>query len=227
MFARFLAAQLARPSGVLTALALGRVWNRRNRALNDAACAALDPQPDDRILEVGFGGGYLLERLAARVTRGSVVGLDISAALVARARRRCRGLVRAGRFDLLCGAADALPFAPAAFTKICSVNSAFYWPALAGPLAGFYRVLVPAGRIVLCLTHRASLESKGFARHGLRLYEPADVNAALQRAGFDHVQSISAKDRHRSFFWTAATKPAADPAAKPAPAGSAAARQAP
>ena len=65
MFSRFLARQLACPTGVFGRWVLGPLWNRRNAVLNDAAFAALAPEPADRVLDVGFGGGYLLERLFA------------------------------------------------------------------------------------------------------------------------------------------------------------------
>lgn len=149
----------------------------------------------------------MLQRLAVVVTAGTLAGIDTSPAIVARARRRLRTLIRASRFELHCGGAEALPLRAASFTKLCSVNSAFYGPNLAEPLAEFRRVLVPAGRLVLCLTHRRSLETKRFARHGLQLYEPADVHAALTTAGFKHVHLTTAADRHHDFFTTTATTP--------------------
>lgn len=206
MFSRLLARQLACPTGVLGRWVLGPLWNRRNAALNDAAFDALTPAPADRVLDVGFGGGYLLERLAGVVTDGMLAGVDVSPAMVAIARRRYRRLVQAGRVDFRCAPAEALPFAVASFTKACTVNSAFYWDDPARALAELARVLVDGGRLVLCLTCPRSLRHKGFARHGLKLYEPRDLHALLTAAGFQELQTNQAADRHRQFFCLAATR---------------------
>ena len=77
---RWLAGQLADPGGPAGIL-LAPLWNRRNAALNDAAFDALALAADDRVLEVGFGGGYLLGRMAGRVSQGFVAGADVSAAM--------------------------------------------------------------------------------------------------------------------------------------------------
>ena len=52
--------------------------------------------PNDSVLEVGFGGGGLLAELL-KATEGPVIGVDVSAAMVDRARRRFR---RTGRLEL-------------------------------------------------------------------------------------------------------------------------------
>ena len=86
MLAKLLAQQLGHPSNITGKWVLAPLWNRRNRALNDVALAKLDLRPDDRVLEVGFGGGYLLGRIAAVVTEGSIAEVDVSEAMVAYSR---------------------------------------------------------------------------------------------------------------------------------------------
>lgn len=88
------------------------------------------------------------------------------------------------------------------------MNSAFYWRDLAAALGEFHRVLATGGRVVLCLIHRKSLEHKRFARHGLKLYVPEDLIAALGKAGFEQVTVVPGADRHREFFCALGTRTA-------------------
>jgi len=130
---------------------LGRLvlWrlDRVNGGMNDFTLEALAPEADDRILEVGFGGGALLGQLLASGA-ARVAGTDVSEVALSRARKRYTAV--ADRLQLaLCGE-TALPFADAAFTKACAVNGIYFWPEIGGRLAEFRRVLEPGGRLVLC-----------------------------------------------------------------------------
>lgn len=57
--AKFLARELGNPSTIMGRLYLAPMWNRRNAALNNTAFEHLELQSHDRVLEIGFGGGYL------------------------------------------------------------------------------------------------------------------------------------------------------------------------
>jgi hypothetical protein len=108
MSARFIARQLGHPSGAIGRWILGPLWNRRNRALNDVSLEQLALQADDRVLEVGFGGGYLLGRMSPLVTDGFIGGVDISAATVEQCRAHYRAVIQTGKMDLKVGTAPQI-----------------------------------------------------------------------------------------------------------------------
>lgn len=199
MLAKFLAKQLSAPSSMVGRLVLAPLWNRRNAVLNDVALDSLALRPDDRVLEIGFGGGYLLGRMAAAVTSGFLAGVDASEAMVAYCERRYRPSVRAGKLDLRCAKAESLPYPPGHFSKVCTVNSLFYWVDALRAMAEMYRVLEEGGRLVICLTCKRCIESKSFARHGIALYEDQEVCQMMEGAGFEGVEVSHASDRHREF----------------------------
>lgn len=206
LLARTLARQLGNPSAFWAGLILPRLWNRRNRALNDLVLQNLALTSHDRVLEIGFGGGYLLSRIAAVTIKGVAVGVDSAPAMVAFCEKRLRPRIRSGKVILRVASAERLPFPDRCFDKACSVNSIFYWPDAAGACAEMQRVLVDGGVMALCFTDRTSLAGRPFAKHGLHLYEAAEVSALVQAAGFHEITTIPGSDRHRAFVCLMARK---------------------
>ncbi len=179
----FIARQLARPSGPFGRWVMAPLLNRANRAMNALTLRQLAPAPGDRVLEVGFGGGALLGDLLAGPC-AFAAGLDLSPEMVARAGRRFRAEIGAGRAEVRQGSIDANPYPADAFSAVCSVNTLYFWPDVGRALAECRRVLAPGGRLVLCFTDRAALERWPGHRHGFRLYDVADVERHLASAGF-------------------------------------------
>jgi ubiquinone/menaquinone biosynthesis C-methylase UbiE len=206
MLSKFLARQLGHPSGLLGRLVAAPVLNKRNSALNDITFERLTLRPHDRVLEVGFGGGYLIGRMAAIVTDGFLAGVDVSPDMVAYCQERYRSLVRAGKLELKCASAESLPYPSEHFTRVCTVNSIFYWENVPQALVEMWRVLEEGGRLVMCFTCKRCLESREFTRHGVTLYEENKVQQMMEAAGFHAIDMAHASDRHREFVCVAGTK---------------------
>lgn len=139
---RFIARQLSCPSG-LPGRIVGRLMNRRNARMNAFAVTQLELQPADRVLEIGFGGGVTLPTLIA--VAGSVTGLDRSRDAVKLANARFSTAVKAGRAQFRVGVVESLPFESGHFTKVCTVNTVYFWKSLDQPFAEIFRVLAPEG----------------------------------------------------------------------------------
>ncbi|MEV6638819.1 class I SAM-dependent methyltransferase [Amycolatopsis sp. NPDC051371] len=118
-----------------------------NRRRNIWVVELLDIQPEDRVLEVGFGPGIALGELAARATRGRVYGVDHSAVMVGRASRRNRAA--ADRIELIHASVERLPSFGEPLDAVLAVNSSGFWPDPPQRLRELRGLLRPGGRIAL------------------------------------------------------------------------------
>ena len=98
-----------RPQGVLGKVG-GFIMARTNKACGAWATDLLEVGPDDTVLEVGFGPGVIVERLAKLASRGHVSDIDPSREMVQQARARNSIAIQNGRVDLRRGSVDSLPF---------------------------------------------------------------------------------------------------------------------
>jgi len=206
MIKKYLSNQLVRPAGWAGKYLIGRLWNRHNRVLNESTFAHLQTLTNDRILEVGFGGGWLLKKILSAVSTGAVAGVDASSIMVGQARKKFRKHINRGVLHLHHSTAEHLPFSAGYFDKACSVNSIFYWTDLTAGLTEIYRVLRINGFFVLTFTSKADLDKRGFTNPGIHPYANEEVLAAIRQAGFRYITIEEAKDAHRTFAMVKAVK---------------------
>jgi SAM-dependent methyltransferase len=176
--------QFHRPHG-LGGRAAGWVMAHRgsNRQRNVWAVGLLDVQPDDRVLEIGFGPGIAIGEIARRATRGLVCGIDHSEVMVRQATRRNAAAVREGRIDLRLGSAEDVPDFGARFDKILAVNSLMFWDEPVERLEELRRLLRPGGRIAIALQPRGPGATDETAERAGR-----DILEQLAAAGFSDVR---------------------------------------
>jgi arsenite methyltransferase len=178
---RILARQLSRPTGILGAL-VRRMMNRGNAKMNAFAVRQLELTATDRVLEIGFGGGVTLPSLLA--SSAFVGGVDRSHDVVARIRARFASEVAAGRADFREGEVESLPFETASFTKVCTVNTVYFWTSLDAGFAEIHRVLSPGGRVAVGFLPKERMDRIGFPSDIFTPRAPDDVVASLVKAGF-------------------------------------------
>ena len=182
--------QFSGPSGPLGRLA-GRLMARLNGPLNDWAVDLLELSAADRVLEVGYGPGLAIERIAARASQGLVVGVDRSELMRRQAARRNRTALAAGRVELHVGSAERLPAPAASFTHALAVNSLQFWPDLPAAFDELRRVLRPQGRLLFLLRMRREAAGRfDRSKHGMTEQRLAAVVAAAEQAGFRDLKTI-------------------------------------
>lgn len=130
---RMLMRTFGHPKGMLGKLG-GIIMARTNRNVAYWVIDLLDVQPDDSILEVGYGPGVATERLVGMVPKGYIAGVDYSEEMVNQARARRSKAIEAGLVDLRYGSVENLPFKAGTFDKALAINSMQVWPDAVGGL---------------------------------------------------------------------------------------------
>ena len=112
--------------------------------LNDfvVAMRLLQPGPDDRILDLGAGGGWC-SALLQRLNRRSVA-VDIAHEMLAVSRDRAT----ASPIPAVAGDLEKLPFRDGSFDKAVCLSAIHHVPDMPAALREIARVLTPAGVVV-------------------------------------------------------------------------------
>ncbi len=165
--------------------------------LAESLVEALDPQPGERILDLGCGDGFLTRRIAK--SGATVVGVDSSPEMVAAAKDQGT--------DARCVSAESLPF-DQEFDAVFS-NAALHWMSdHDSVLRGVHRALKPGGRVVAECGGQGNIAAIRVAllavltAHGIPaeriehnyFFGAAEYRARLERNGF-LVEDITLKPR--------------------------------
>jgi ubiquinone/menaquinone biosynthesis C-methylase UbiE len=174
--------QFGHPQGMAGGVA-GWVMAHRpsNRRRNSWVVSLLDVQPNDRVLEIGFGPGLAIAELSRRVgDSGHVYGIDHSEVMLRQATRRNASAIAAGRVSLSRASVDQLPPSLGGpFDAILTVNSLGFWPAPTERLDELRRRLRPGGYIAIAAQPRCPGATASTSRTAAR-----EIEALLQDAGY-------------------------------------------
>ncbi|MEU6585521.1 methyltransferase domain-containing protein [Nocardia sp. NPDC046763] len=176
---------LRRPRGRLARL----MWKdmKAHHGIFGDTLATLALSPDDRLLEIGCGGGTFAAR--ALTTGCRVTAVDHSADMVALTEAANPEALREGRLQVLEADAAALPLPDGHFSCATTMNTLFFTDA-ATVLAELRRVLEPGGRLVIhtVAPHPPNKTMPGPVARRLRFHTDDELRALLESAGFQEVR---------------------------------------
>jgi ubiquinone/menaquinone biosynthesis C-methylase UbiE len=152
-------------------------------AVLDELVDAADPQPGQRWLEAACGPGIVTRRLAPRT--GSVLGVDLTPAMVELGRREAEG-AGLGNVDFQVADATATGLADASFDGAITRFSLHHIPLPGRLVTEMARLVRPGGRVVV-LDHLADddVESLAWVQEVERLRDPSHW-ASVSRAHLHH-----------------------------------------
>ncbi len=128
-----------------------RVMEWLNAPAYRLACKLVDPQPENHVLEIGFGSGRLLEMIAQKVDGIHLAGVDPTETMVRMASARPALRKLGNRLDLRSGTAQSLPWRDKTFDMALAVHCFQFWEDPDVCIQEIIRVLKPGGRLVLLL----------------------------------------------------------------------------
>ena len=178
----YIGEQFHKPTGLGGKLATF-IMNRQNWRQYAGAEAALNLSGTESVLDIGFGNGYLLRRLAGRYDC-CFYGVDIFSDMLQAATKRNRKSIDSGKMRLSLGSAEQTGLESASVDKAYTINTVYFWSSLDAGLSEIWRILRPGGVFVNTIYSKKMLDSLPIANKGYAKYEIGELLEAGKRNGF-------------------------------------------
>lgn len=195
------------PVGRVFALKVGypkEILDKLPDSLTESFTGANNPQPiinlkeGEIVLDLGCGAGLDLYFYSQAVgAKGKVYGLDISEAMVNKAKENMKKM-KIKNVEILTGHSDSLPFSDNFFEVVASNGIYNLSPGKEAVMREVFRVLKPAGRTVFCeivLTAPLSDEERKNSSDWFRCIGGAlteeEFLSLMKKTGFKNIEVIS------------------------------------
>ena len=196
----FISKQARNPSGWFGRIVMTAIFDRGNVFLNQFAHEMIAVRPDDRVLEIGCGPGNLIYELAPGIDNGSIVGIDFSSTMVAIACKRNRHDIARGKVKIVQYDFDEMEFENESYTKVCSVNTLYFWPSPTETAAKIAELLQPNGTLILAFEDSEQIKRRKMDGDVFHLYTKEEVVDLLRQAGFSQDTEIVSRVRDKNVF---------------------------
>ena len=193
-----------KPEGFLGKIMVNGMNGGGHAAMANWALAIVTIDRDDRILDIGCGGGANIARLLQRTLQGSVTGIDFSPVSVRKSTKVNAKAIRKGRCRVLEGNVANLPFAEGSFDMVTAFETIYFWPDIEHCFNEVKKVLKPGGQFVIVNESDGSgeMDAKWESMiEGMHTYKPEEIRHHLTNVGFRDI-NITVNEEKR---WLCAT----------------------
>jgi len=132
--------------------------------------------PNDNILEIGYGPGVTFKKVANKLTTGFIAGIDHSEVMFEHATKRNKKFIISKKAALECGTVWDLKYPENYFDTIFGSNVHFFWKNPVDEFKKLYSLLNPYGKLVMVFQPRWAKDEEEviqIAKKAKKQYEEA------------------------------------------------------
>ena len=122
--------------------------NEEHRHISEFAFESVDVGKNDKILDIGCGGGANIEKFL-KLTENNVDGLDYSDISVQESIKRNQKAIDGGRCSVIQGDVSDMPIDDESYDLISAFSTIYFWPELDETFKEVARVIKPKGRFII------------------------------------------------------------------------------
>ena len=186
-FTKYVSSQFKNPRG-FGGVIISIIQNVLNRAMYNNTAALVRLEPNARVLDIGYGNGYLLQKLYKKQVV-DLYGIDISDAAKKMATKKNKKASKANRLHLSVGDCCNLPYAESSFDAVTSINTIYFWNDTVKGLSEIRRTLKNGKSFYNIVYTKEYLDTIKYTQIGYKKFELNELKEYGKQAGFENVET--------------------------------------
>lgn len=165
--------------------------NENHREISEFAFGIVNVGKNDRILDIGCGGGVNIEKFL-KLTDSNVDGLDYSEVSVEASLAQNRKAVDDGRCRIIQADVRQMPIGDEEYDLVSAFETIYFWPEIGESFKEVSRVIKPNGQFMIAQGtdgNHPDDEMWLATVEGMHVYTTSDLEKYLLDAGFSRVES--------------------------------------
>ena len=170
--------------------------NENHRDISDFAFECINFNVNDRILDIGCGGGVNIEKFL-EITENNVDGLDYSEVSVKESLKRNRRFVDEGRCRVIQANVCDMPIDDESYDLVSAFETIYFWPDIENTFKEVSRIIKPTGQFMIAQGTDGNHPDDELwleTVEGMSVYTAPELKKYLLNAGFKSVESFKKKD---------------------------------
>jgi ubiquinone/menaquinone biosynthesis C-methylase UbiE len=193
MLRKFIASQFKKPSTLFGTFAFN-IMVKKNQKHYDKLINDLNIRPGDKILEIGYGPGIVIQMIAKACSTCTVHGIDFSKLMYNRAVKYNKPFIANGKVQLQYGDFLKTSVIDNNYDKVFCLNVIYFWNELKSPFEKVFSLLKKGGAFHIYMADKSAL--KKAPDSVFNKYSTEQVIEALRSVGFESVEHFSEKGHY-------------------------------
>jgi ubiquinone/menaquinone biosynthesis C-methylase UbiE len=162
------------------------IMNILNQKQYEAVLKNIKLEPNNTVLDIGFGNGYLLNKLLKQNIKINIYGIEISKDMFTRVMKK----YGKNSIKLYLENINKTSFVENTFDKICTVNTIYFWNELDKCFAEIKRILKPNGIFLNVIYTKEFMDKLIFTKYGFQKYAIENIIEITENNGMRIVETI-------------------------------------
>lgn len=188
-----------KPEGFLGKIMVNGMNGGGHAAMANWALQSVKIDADEKILDIGCGGGANIARLLQHAPQGMVTGIDFSPVSVQKSTKVNSKAIQEGRCKVLEGNVANLPFEEGSFDLVTAFETIYFWPDIEHCFKEVKKVLKTGGHFVIVNESdgKGAMDDKWERMiEGMHNYKPEEISLHLTNTGFRDIKIFLNKEKH-------------------------------
>jgi len=191
-FIKYVGNNFGNPNGIGGKLST-KIMNIMNQNQYKFILENINLEPNNTVLDIGFGNGYLIKKLFKKNIQINICGIEISNDMLKYVMKKNRKNIEKGKLKLSLENISKTSFEENTFDKIYTVNTIYFWDELEKIFSEIKRILKPNGIFLNIVYTKEYLNKIIYTKYGYKKYTVEEIKNITEENGMIIIAIIEIK----------------------------------